>query len=159
MEIRRATPDDVGEVRAFGRRYIPDHYLPLIGADAAQQQVERWWTSARLLPAAHDGRLFIAEQGSEIIGVAEWSLYEGKPVIWKLYIHPQHRGRGIGPQFLSSIIGDLPSGTAGLQVEHFAANDRAAAFYEREGFRELRTVEDKTNPALSVTWGELHLQE
>lgn len=100
-----------------------------------------------------------AEHESEIIAVSEWGFYDENPVVWKLYVHPEHRSKGVGPQLQRNIIDDLPSGTAALQVEHFTANKRAGAFYEREGFRELRKVEDDTNPSVSVIWRELTLQE
>jgi ribosomal protein S18 acetylase RimI-like enzyme len=59
------------------------------------------------------------------------------PVIWKLCVHPSRRGDGIGPRLIAAITHHLPKGTDRLRVETFAVNQRASAFYEREGFRKL----------------------
>jgi RimJ/RimL family protein N-acetyltransferase len=55
-------------------------------------------------------------------------------VVYKLYVHPQHRGRGLGPQLLDALTRQLPANADRLYIEHFVANERAGAFYEREGF-------------------------
>lgn len=107
--------------------------------------------------AVNESRVVFADEEGDIIGVGEWSLYEGTPVIWKLYVQPSHQGKGIGPQLIDTIIAHLPDGTDRLQVENFAVNRRASAFYAREGFTELRTAEHPTNPALNVVWRELSL--
>jgi GNAT superfamily N-acetyltransferase len=104
-----------------------------------------------------EGRVVVAEEEEAVIGVGEWSLLEGAPVIWKLYVHPSHRGKGIGPWLIHAIIDALPDGMDRIQVEHFAVNRRAGAFYEREGFREIRTVEHQTNPVMNVVWRERSL--
>jgi ribosomal protein S18 acetylase RimI-like enzyme len=55
-------------------------------------------------------------------------------VIYKLYVHPELRSRGIGPQLVDALVRQLPPGTGRVLIEHVAANERAAAFYERQGF-------------------------
>lgn len=157
MDVRLALPDEVEAICEFGATYIPQHYGPLLGAELAKAQVDNWWTIERMSKAVNEGRVVVAEEDRDIIGVGEWSLYEGTPVIWKLYVHPSHRGKGIGPQLIDTIIARLPDGLDRLQVEHFAVNRRASAFYRREGFTELRTAEHPTNPALNVVWRELSL--
>jgi GNAT superfamily N-acetyltransferase len=58
----------------------------------------------------------------------------GLILVYKLYVHPGHRGRGLGRQLLDALIRQLPADADRLYIEHFAANGRAGAFYEREGF-------------------------
>ncbi|GMA24047.1 hypothetical protein GCM10025864_18060 [Luteimicrobium album] len=41
--VRDAEPEDVGAICRYGETVIPSHYGPLIGAEAAQAQVRRWW--------------------------------------------------------------------------------------------------------------------
>ena len=55
-------------------------------------------------------------------------------MIWKLYLHRAHRGRGLGRQLLGALVDQLPAGVGRVWIEHVAANERAGAFYEREGF-------------------------
>jgi GNAT superfamily N-acetyltransferase len=60
--------------------------------------------------AVAEGRVVVAEEEAVVIGVGEWSLFEGVPVIWKLYVDPMHRDKGMGPQLIDAIIDDLPDG-------------------------------------------------
>ncbi len=64
-----------------------------------------------------------------------------------------HRGRGLGPQLIDALIGQLPADVVRLYVEHFAANERAGAFFEREGFT-VERVEPSSpgDPPLAVVW-------
>jgi ribosomal protein S18 acetylase RimI-like enzyme len=124
----------------------------LIGRAEAQDQL-RWWTSERLALAAEDGRVVVAEDRGDVLGVAEWGESEGVPAIWKLYVHSERRGHGIGRALIAAVIEHLAGGADRIRVETFAANVRAVRFYVREGFRIFRTVEH-TNPALTVVWLE-----
>ena len=72
-------------------------------------------------------------------------------VIYKLYVDPAHRGRRVGPRLLQALIAQLPEDAERVFLEHFAANQRAGAFYEREGFVVDR-VEPAPDPALAVVW-------
>ncbi len=159
MIVRDATAADVAAIVAFGAAHVPDHYRPLIGDEAAQAQVDVWWTNDRIGPAAADGRVAVAEDGGEIVGVAEWSMYDGTPVIWKLYVHPERRRRGIGARLLRHVVAQVPPGTKRLRVEHFAANTRAGRFYDRESFRYVETVPHASDPRQSVVWRELDLAD
>lgn len=154
VSFRSAEGEDVAAVIDFARRVIPRHYESLIGSVAASRQVTDWWTAERLGDAAAAGRLILAEIDGVLAGVAEWGVYEGVPVIWKLYVGPEYRGQGIGRQLLQEVQDRLPAETDHVQVEHFAANERAERFYEREGFRELRIESHAEDPRLDVVWRE-----
>lgn len=153
MEVRRATPGEIDAICEFGAVHIPGHYEPLLGPEAARAQVDQWWTRDRIARAVAEGRAVVAVEDGTILGVGEWSIYEGSPVIWKLYVHPSARGRGIGPQLLGRIFDDVPEEASRIRVEHFAANTRAGDFYAREGFEVIGTAQHP-NPALRVTWRE-----
>lgn len=155
--VRRALPEDVAAICGFGVAHIPSHYTPLIGHDAAQAQVTRWWSQERIAKSVGAGQVVVAEAGDELLGVAERGEWDGHPVIWKLYVHPDHRSKGIGPRLLQALVAQLPAGTERLQVEHFEANHRAGDFYEREGFVRTRTEMDPSQPALAITWRELDM--
>lgn len=74
-------------------------------------------------------------------------------VVYKLYVHPRHRGRGLGPQLLDALTRQLPAGVDRLWIEQLVANERAGAFYEREGFIAERIEPSPTgDPALAVVW-------
>jgi GNAT superfamily N-acetyltransferase len=72
--------------------------------------------------------------------------------------HPQHRGRGVGPQLLAALTGQLPANAGRLYIKHFVANERAGGFYEREGFTVEQIESSPTeDPALGVVWRARHL--
>jgi hypothetical protein len=56
-------------------------------------------------------------------------------------------------ELLDALIGELPADADRLYIEHFVGNERAGAFYEREGFSVERIDPSPTgNPALGVVW-------
>ena len=74
-------------------------------------------------------------------------------MIYKLYVHPEHRPRGFGPQLIAALIQQLPPDAGRLHIEHFAGNEHAGTFYEREGFMVERVDPSATgNAALDVVW-------
>lgn len=152
VTIRRADRTDLDAVVGFGAAVVPPHYAPIIGEAAARQQVEAWWTPERLGVAADGSRLFVAELDGTVVGVAERGEWDGDPVIWKLYVHPDHRGKRIGVALLDAVVADVADRRRVL-LEHMAGNTRAAAFYEREGFRHLRTdPAPNGDPAAATVW-------
>ncbi|MEV1115828.1 GNAT family N-acetyltransferase [Actinosynnema sp. NPDC049800] len=151
--VRDAGPDDAAAVRRFGEEHVPAHYTPLIGAEAAADQVRRWWDEARLAAAAADGLLVVAEIDGQLVGVGQRGRLGADHVAYKLYVHPGHRGHGLGPALLDALTRRLPADADRLWIEHYAANARAAAFYEREGFTVQRVEPGPGgDPALAVVW-------
>ncbi|MEH3079162.1 MAG: GNAT family N-acetyltransferase [Quadrisphaera sp.] len=134
LVVRRATEEDVPRITRFGRTHVARHYAPILGAAAAAAQVRRWWTDAATAEAAAAGLVVVAEAGGELLGVAQLGRWEGAPVVCKLYVHPDHRGSGLGPRLLAAVEELVVDDDERLLLEHFAGNQRAAAFYEREGF-------------------------
>ncbi len=150
--VRDAEPGDVAAICAFGARVVPDHYRPLIGDEAARRQVEQWWTPERIGATVSAGEVVVAERAGQVVGVGERGTWEGDHVIWKLYVDPELRGRGVGPRLIAGLVAHLPEGATRICVEHFAANERAGLFYEREGFRLMRTAKHPSDPAQHVVW-------
>ncbi|SIR67042.1 Acetyltransferase (GNAT) domain-containing protein [Microbacterium sp. RURRCA19A] len=153
MTLRGAVESDAEAICDFGTRYVVDFYAPILGAEAAQSQVDTWWSRAAMHPAVVAGIVIIALRDREIVGVAQVDIDLTPPMIWKLYVHPLLRGSGVGPRLLDAVIARLPRDAASVGIEHFTANTRAGDFYEREGFLVDR-VEDAASgdPRLRVTW-------
>jgi ribosomal protein S18 acetylase RimI-like enzyme len=156
--VRDAEHDDVAAICRFGEAHIRPHYAPLIGAAAADEQVRRWWDETHIGGAVAEGLVVVAEAGGQLAGVGQRGRSGADHVVYKLYIHPQHRGRGLGPRLIDALIRQLPADADRLDVEHFVANERAGAFYEREGFTVQRIEPSHTgDPALGVVWRARHL--
>jgi len=132
--VRDAGPADVAAVCRFGEQHVGPHYAPLLGVAAAQEQVRRWWSPAYVAAAVDRGQVVLAEAGGVLVGVGQHGLAGSDHVVYKLYVHPGHRGGGVGVRLLDALVRRLPAGADRVWVEHVAANERAGAFYEREGF-------------------------
>jgi len=151
--VRAATRDDVEAICGFGERVIPSHYTPLIGEPAAHAQVADWWSGERIAAAVAEGFLVVAERDGRLIGVGQRGRYAGRDVIYKLYLAPEARGRGLGRRLIDALIAQLPGDADRIDVEHFAANERAGAFYEREGFVVERVEPSPSgDPGRAVVW-------
>jgi ribosomal protein S18 acetylase RimI-like enzyme len=151
--VRDGEHGDVGAVCRFGEAHIRRHYAPLIGARAADEQVRRWWNETHVGAAVAEGRLVVAEAEGQLVGVGQRGRRGADHVVYKLYVHPQHRGRGLGPQLLDALTRQLPADADRLYIEHFVANERAGAFYERAGFTVEQIESSPTgDPALGVVW-------
>jgi len=156
--IRKAEPTDLKNILAFGAAVVPVHYEPILGAEAAQRQVDMWWSEQRIAPAINKGHVYVASNGAQIIGVAEIGELDSGFVLWKLYLNPNCRGEGLGARLVSAVIADLPNSARSLQVEHFAGNERAGRFYEREGFQVERVDKSPSgNVNANVVWRHLEL--
>jgi ribosomal protein S18 acetylase RimI-like enzyme len=156
--VRDAERDDVAAICRFGEAHIRPHYAPLIGAEAADQQVRRWWNETHVGAAVAEGLVVVAEADGQLLGVGQRGRRGADHVVYKLYVHPEQRGRGLGPRLLAAITARLPADADRLSVEHFVANERAGAFYEREGFTVERIEAGPTDdPALGIVWRARHL--
>lgn len=84
--IRDAVSADVMRICEFGDAHIREHYAPLIGDDAAAQQVSDWWNPSQIGAATAEGLIVIAETAEGIIGVAQRGLNGSDHVLYKLYL-------------------------------------------------------------------------
>jgi len=152
-KVRDATHYDVALIVEFGEAHIRAHYAPLIGPSAADNQVTRWWNREQIATPVSAGLVVVAEFDGRIVGVAQRGRGDSDHVIYKLYVDPAVRGRGLGVELLDAVIHRLPADADRLLIEHFAANERAGAFYEREGFT-VERVEPHPggDAALAVVW-------
>ncbi len=151
--VRDATHDDVVAICRFGEEHVRPHYAPLIGDAAADEQVRAWWNKTHVNAAVAEGLVVVAEADGNLVGVGQRGRRGADHVVYKLYVDPQHRGRGLGTRLLDALIRRLPADADRLYIEHFVANERAGAFYEREGFSVERIEPSPTgDPALGVVW-------
>lgn len=133
--IRAATTGDIAAICRFGEEHIPPLYTPLIGAEAANDQL-RFWTETQITRAVTRNLMVVATRDDKIVGVGQRGrrdpTADSDHVIYKLYLHPGVRGRGIGPRLIEALSRQIDADK--IYIEHFQANERAARFYEREGF-------------------------
>lgn len=133
--VRRATGDDLTAVIDIGRRTWQAIYGPIAGEEYVQMGLAKWWTQEATIPAVRSGRVLVAELGETIVGMSSIGLDEHKLWLWKLYVLPEHHGRGAGSALLAAV---LDRARADGHTEVFSSyvdgNEQAAGFYDRHGF-------------------------
>jgi GNAT superfamily N-acetyltransferase len=101
--------------------------------------------AAALIGEPRLGRIFVAEIGGRIVGLAamswSFSLEHGGRAAWldELYVVPDERGRGVGAALLEAARAAATAGGAlAMDLEIEAGHERVASLYERHGFSRHR---------------------
>ncbi len=135
--VRNAVPGDIAAICRFGEQHVAPHYAPLIGQEAADEQVRRFWNDTQITRAVTRGLVVVAEADGRLVGVGQRGRRvpdrDSDHVVYKLYVHPGLRGHGIGPRLINALTEHMDADK--VYIEHFVQNERAGAFYEREGFK------------------------
>ena len=121
-----------------------------------------WIRETRWMPDLHtpeEDAYFLRRliDTSEVITLRNWRGPQGflardGEVIHALYLRPAARGRGHGTRLLDAAKARAPR----LTLWAFQANDKARAFYAREGFAEVETTDGSNNdeklPDVRLVW-------
>ena len=78
-------------------------------------------------------------------------------VMWKLYVLPDHQGKGIGKALLDAAIKALPEGTTQLLLDVLVTNEKAIGFYRANGFGDPVSTPDR-DIGEELMWMSLDLQ-
>ncbi len=154
ITLRPGTHDDIGSFVALGRAVVPPTYGP-IDASYAQRMIEEWWVPEVFAMSLDRNAHVVAERDGQVVALAnlgrlsesyrDFPAVRGeREVMWKLYVHPDHQGLGIGSRLLVEIE-SLVQGDE-LWVEVVDGNDRAVDFYEAHGFAEVERSVDPQWP-------------
>lgn len=162
MLIRSAQPEDIPALCAFGELVIPETYAHLTSADYAIGMLRNWWSVAYFEGAFQSpNTLFLLgldEADQSLIAFSEAEIQGEQCILWKLYVHPDRRGKGIGTLMLRALKERLPSGVRYLKTEYLSLNKLAGAFYLKNGFHFDHLEEDRRESRFSYTWLRLPLQ-
>jgi ribosomal protein S18 acetylase RimI-like enzyme len=161
--VRRATAADIPALRALGEAVVPPTYGP-IDAAYAQRMLDEWWIPEVFEKSLACNTHLVTESDGEVVALATFGRtsqsYRDFPhvtgdreVMWKLYVHPDHQGRGIGRRLLAEVEA-LVEGDA-LWLEVVDGNRQAYDFYRAHGFEEVERVGDGRWP--DDVWMRKHL--
>lgn len=143
--LRPGTVDDIPGLRALGEAVVPATYGP-IDAAYAQKMLDEWWTPEVFAMSLERNAHVVAERGGQVVALANLGrltasyrdfpdISDEREVMWKLYVHPDHQGLGIGSRLLEEIE-QLVDGEE-LWLEVVDGNVRAVDFYQARGFVEV----------------------
>lgn len=154
VAVRPGTVDDIPGFRALGEAVVPPTYGP-IDAAYAQRMLDEWWVPERFEASLAVNRHLVAEVGGRVVAMAafgrlsqshrEFPHVSGdREVMWKLYVHPEHHGHGVGSRLLAEVEALVEGDELWLEVVD--GNDQAYAFYLARGFLEVERVGDPAWP-------------
>lgn len=147
IEVRRAVPSDASAIRQIGQDAWPATYV-FAGEAYIAHGLETWWSHEAVLRGIGTTETFVAETDGTVIGMGNIDLRPATPIIWKLYVLPEHQGIGAGHALITKLLSEAPT-TGDVLLEYTDGNTRAAEFYRRHGFVELRR-----DPPDSAGWPE-----
>ena len=122
MQVRAATPDELDACAALYARVAAETFT--------------WRSTAEMTPNAFlkqaaAEEVYVAVEDGQVAGLL--ALYRPDAFIHSLFV--DGRSRGVGRALLEHVEGLDPRRRLSLKVE--SANQRAVAFYKREGFRRV----------------------
>ncbi len=151
ITLRPAAREDIPALVALGRAVVPPTYGP-IDAAYAQRMIDEWWTPEVFTRSMQTNAHLVAEVDGEVVALATIgrlsrsyrdfpSVTGDREVMWKLYVHPAHHGRGIGSRLLAEVESRVEGDELWLEVVD--GNEQALAFYRGRGFEvHERTPDD-----------------
>ncbi|MEV0268323.1 GNAT family N-acetyltransferase [Hamadaea sp. NPDC050747] len=147
--VRQAELTDTDGVRAIGLAAWPPTYTPLTGPEYVEWGLATWWSVEATARGIATGNVLVAEVDGRIVGMAGLGEKDGVPVLWKLYVLPETQGTGVGSALMAAVFDRVRGqGADRVRLEYLDGNDRAAAFYRAQGFREIGRTTDPDHPGL-----------
>lgn len=136
MVVRAASPGDATGIVRIGRETWPITHA-FAGSSFVTRGLASWWSEEAVLRGIETTHTFVAEVGGDVIGMGNIDRRAEQPIIWKLYVVPHYQGAGAGHALLERLLAEVPPGQDVL-LEYTDGNVRAADFYHRHGFVDLR---------------------
>jgi ribosomal protein S18 acetylase RimI-like enzyme len=154
VTLRPGTVDDIPAFRALGEAVVPPTYGP-IDAAYAQRMLDEWWVAERFEASLAVNAHLVAEHDGAVVAMAAFGRLSrshrdfphvagDREVMWKLYVHPDHQGRGLGSRLLAEVESMVEGDELWLEIVD--GNDQARDFYLAHGFAEVERVTDHDWP-------------
>jgi ribosomal protein S18 acetylase RimI-like enzyme len=149
VTIRKAVLEDIPQIRAVGSASWRATYKAIFPDEFIEKALEQWWSEASFqasIPNAAACNL-VAEQDGHIVGMLLGTVNpreDGQVHLFKLYIHPDHFGQGIGKQLWQTYLQHLTPGVKRVDLDVEPQNARAIQFYTRLGFQKTGINEAET---------------
>jgi GNAT superfamily N-acetyltransferase len=157
-EVRPATEADVAAICAIGRAAWPKTYA-FAGQDYIDHGLATWWSTDAVARGLTTTTTLVAESADSVVGMGNVDLRPKVPVIWKLYVHPDHQGRRIGSDLLDGLVSAVPTARGAVAIEYIEGNVRAQSVYARHGFVEVRRDPAERPEWPEQIWAELSLRD
>jgi ribosomal protein S18 acetylase RimI-like enzyme len=133
-------PEDEARIAKVDTSFSTDRVYRVahdgLGFQLREEKIEPSLTKTYAVPRLRPSdRLFVAEDGGEVVGFAEVESWNGRGTITHLYLSPSHRGRGIGAALVEALAERARRDDVRcLWLETQNVNYAAVQFYRRMGF-------------------------
>ena len=146
VELRPAEESDVDAIAAVARASWHAAYDDVLGPDAVDDTVDEWYDEQELLDSL-DGSCFLVAETQDVVGFAHAAELADKvnvAELYRLYVHPEYWGNGVGSALLARVEAVLRErGVERLQLVVLAANDVGRSFYEERGFERVKELDSE----------------
>jgi GNAT superfamily N-acetyltransferase len=154
VNVREATKADHAELEELVGAYLDEHWA-------------RPYPPPPPGPYLETGRIVVAEEDGEIVGMAKAEERDGMGHVSLVYLKPEARGKGGGNELLRELLTrfrDQGFGHVSLNVE--LPNDEALAYWRRLGFTDYRrslltdldSLEQRLSGGEAPSTGSVHVQ-
>ena len=144
MWIRTVDRDDIEAIRDLLVETWHATYDGIYGKERVAA-INRDWHSAQALRKRMSkpySEFVIADDGEDILGVAFASMGEERIAsLHQLYVNPNAQSRGTGTALLIEMESAFPM-AAKMRLEVEEANEKAIAFYQKQGYRQVDRTEN-----------------
>lgn len=135
--IKNAAPADIALIRTLTMQVWPQTYTPILGDTQVQYMLNRFYAPEVLEQQMNSGQQFIIcyadDQPSAFAAFEKMDPDTFK--LHKIYILPEHQGKGIGKFIIRHIADHMSSiGANRLRLNVNRYNYPAIAFYNKAGF-------------------------
>ena len=128
MIVRDFEERDRGVCAGLFQELIETHRILYPGADIGGEFVT-------------EGRLFVAEDGGEIVGYAGLIVHTRRAELEPIVVAHNHRGKGVGTALVRRVAeAAREAGVAGVFVRPAARNREALGFFHESGFDRISYV-------------------
>lgn len=144
MTIRTARQADAGAIRSVAEASWAKDYPDILSSESLQEGLDEWYSRSSIRDAIErsHSRTLVAERDGAVVGFvhAIWDVEKEEGNVLRLYVHPDHRGQGLGTELLEAACETLfDSGAERVRAMVLAANEVGNEFYSDFGFEHVDT--------------------
>lgn len=144
MKIRHAKNEDTEKIQEIAMETWIDAYSEIIPEKTIRKVVSDWYKIEDLNQQVNDKIFYISKNEEEITGFIHASVRNGKAHLHRLYILPEHQGKGLGSKLYEKAEKQIKGQKASkIQLEVLSQNKKGLKFYKKFGFEEKEQKEVK----------------
>lgn len=149
ITVRKAALEDIQQIRAVGSASWRATYIGIFPDAFIEHVLEQWWSETNFQRSIPNAALcnLVAEQDGNLVGTLMGTVNPGEAdqvQLFRLYIHPDYLGQGVGKQLWQAYLQHLALGVKRVDLEVEPQNTRAIQFYTRLGFQAIGINEAET---------------